>query len=535
MKSAFKVTLLAAAIALCSLGPAFASQGQAPSSVPVGGVPTNGPSLSNAPNAHAIEKGGIQANQLAAGQGALDKLMWAAIDSSNVQEVKQLLQDGISLKQDYGYACNALANTDDFQTDPMAEDQFYRIQSPRAAMSSGDLPGHCAKQHLLHAYLVASKYWGGDFEGPGMESLPKAATLLDRAELLKAQNPADPSNVGSLGQKLDDLAKKQKESFEILALLDANIPVADKAFYPEMMDIKPAGDSSSALIDLWMLHQYDQALPQIQRARALHEPAHMAWDAFRLKVDKGMVPTDPRPFEAGLFDPASLPGGDDSVTIKGYAATALNGLEFSNASFLTQESAAVCSTEAQHQRDKGENTSSSNPGAFFLIQEAELAKLEGKYLSDNARMLTLEGLSQQPFSEFEKKFQEEVVDKVDAQHVRIGALAPVLANAERLYIDRYWVATLLSRKDVIEALNNKTTVPGGEPPLIWMLRANNGTLGSPALVRALLNAGVNPGLLGPDGKTAADIAVGNADSFHQWFSQAFLKKDYSDAGCPPSQ
>ncbi len=534
MKSALKVTLLAAAIALCSLGPAFAFQGQAPSSVPVGGVPTNGQSLSNAPNAHAIEKGGIQANQLAAGQGALDKLMWAAIDSSNVHEVKQLLQDGISLKQDYGYACNALADTDDFQTDPMAEDQFYRIQSPRAAMYSGELPGHCAKQHLLHAYLVASKYWGGTFAGPGGRYFPSVATQLDRQALLKAQNPANPAEVGSLGQRLDDLAKKQKASFEILALLDANIPVADKAFYPAMMDEKPIG-TRSALIDLWMLHQYDQALPEIQRARALHEPSHMAWDAFRMKVDKGMVPTDVTPFEAGLFDPASMPGGDNSVTIKGYAATVLNYLEGSNASFLGEENAAVCRLEAQAQRDKGENTSSSNPGAFYLIQEAELAKLDGKNLSANAKMLTLDGLSQRPFSEFEEKFQKEIVDKVDAQHARIGTLGPILANAERLYIDRYWVATLLSRKDVIEALNNKTTVPGGEPPLFSIIQVGGNLGSSPELVRAMLNAGVNPGLLGPDGKTAADIAIGNADAYHQWFSQAFLKKDYSDAGCPPSQ
>jgi hypothetical protein len=512
--AAFALATLAAGSAMAIDGLAPAKPGSAPAApaAPLQ-APANAGAVANAPNGNAIQRNGIQANQLAADDSAYDKMLYAAIESRDVEGVKDAIKSGVNLRQDFGVACPLFGGN--LAENHLFESKFFVIASPDAGrMSLANVPGHCTKQHLAHAYFAASRAFG---YGNG---IPSIATLFERQQFLASELPLANANArAQLDGEIEAARAKQAASFEILALLDANIPVADKAFYPAYMGLNADSMSHARLIDLWMLSKYDQALPEIRRARGLKEPSRIAWDAFKAKLAgaSGSNPNLPTQYEAAVFDPAALPGGDESATIKSFAFTSFKWIEREGPLKTQLE---LCDIEKRIEMSK-------RPPAGF---DGELFAAREEFLTDSASMLSRKGLDAKPFS----AFQAEILKLVPSTR-GAGVLGDAWAQGADVYVQREFVAKLLSRQDVVDAMNNKTTVPGsGLPPLAQLIDASN-AFGSPALLRAILEAGVNPGLKGNDGKTAADVAMGSGDPQHIWLAQAFLKKDFDRSGCRPSR
>jgi hypothetical protein len=526
------LTLLAlcAAIASASWAPgALSFEGQKPTASPASGAPPSvspisassmsGATTQNAPNANAIQTGGIQANQLSADDSALDKVLYAAIEARNSEDVRNALKSGINLRQDFGYACDTYMFDHNYE----AEEKFFKLSSPDSDRASPTAtPGHCTKQHFQHALAVADKIFNASRESD--------ATVASLA-------PFDPERVAGVrykqpGASRDELVARlkatktaQDSAFEVLALVDANTPLADKAFYPAYLSKMIGSPLHSPWITRWVMDRYFEALPEIKRARTLKEPSRLAWDAYKAKILAKMgnrANFTVAPYELAVFDPSSIPGGDESYTAKSLVTTLL--IEYGE-QFRVDYSVPACAQKSNFERNFG--SPAQQKGAAYKAAAADY-EITQKYLVDKVDSYTTSGLAARPYSQFDKELMSANEQAYSQDQLSMWARGVKSYGAHSL------LAFLLEKPEVIAALNNKTTQPGGAlPPLNFISTFNYGHT-PPTTLRAMLNAGVSPSLRGANGKTAADEVIGT-DPQSLWRGQAFIKKDLLDPGCVPAR
>lgn len=505
MKRLFQKSLAAATCAALALAAQAAGAQSPAASAPTAAPAARHTGTSNAPNASPIAPGGIQANQLAADESALDKILNASIASGNVDGVRDALKAGVNLRQSFAYGCSPWASWD--QNGP---ENFTSISGSQAQrMPPNSLPGQCLKQHFLHALSAASKATRLEVGGGPATAASMAVFDPEKVALLRHPNPKASAARADVVAKLKALREARDNAFEILALLDANLPAADKAFYPAYLGVLTT--PPDPVVSRWVLNRYFEALPEIKRARALREPSRMAWDAFKAQLPDGRVS-----YDLALFDPAAIPNGDESYTLKEAATRLLvayggRAQAFANEAICKEREGLKHITNAQRLAEK----------------TAELAFVE-KHLADYTDAYTSKGLAARPFSQFERELMQSAGENRNLDLVRLWGYAATYYQIQSLF------AFLLEKPEVIDALNNKQTTPAGEsPPLHRVAFALNAmSRGAPAPVRAMLNAGVSPNLRDAAGKTAIDLTLG-ATPMAMWQSQAFLKKDMVHGGCRP--
>jgi hypothetical protein len=527
----FVKTSLAVALAAALSLTAQAFEGQKPAT-PAPGAPApsvmaapaaNG--VANAPNANPIQKGGIQANQLAADDSALDKIMFASIESGNVDGVREALKAGINLRQDFSYACGSNGV---FDANHPAEDKFFAIGSPDILSSNGDtVPGHCTKQHLLHAIHVASRL-------NVKEDIRMRATLImgdfDPDRVARFSMPkGNTQDRGRVVEQLKALKQGRDNAYEILALLDANIPKADKAFYPAYLSrMTMSGQDRNPVVDRWVIDRYLEALPEIKRARSLKETTRMAWDAYKARVlaKVGDKPVSAgAPYELAVFDPSIIPKGDEGYSLKEITTSILIA---NREKFQSYAENQICARKLDLDRQAQNPAYTKNKS--FIASRAEL-EFNQKYLADYVDAYTSKGLAARPYSRLENDLI--ALNESTWSQNQLG----MWMHAVEFYQAHSLIAFLLERPEVIDGLNNKQTTPGGSTPPLnrvvgsWV-EGSRTTSFSQSIIRAMLNAGVNPSLRDSNGKTAADLVIGT-DPVSMWKAQAFLKKDLVDGGCRP--
>lgn len=451
----------------------------------------------NRPNDRPVVPGGVAARQLAASDSALDKMLFAAIESSNVEDVKSALSAGINLQQDYAFGCPLGKGPQ-----PSDDEAWQRFTLRSGKVGPGATPGRCAKQHLLHALGVAASRFPGGVQADilGLAQADRVAALSGRGERGGAEMMAS----------ITPAAERGFRAFEVLALIDANVPVADKALYPAALANTGFMSLGSPLILVWTLERYYAALPDIRRARALKEPARSLWDLAMAKMEmarKGRGIGGQA--QVVLFDPAALPGGDERSSVKAMATHWI--LSSGYAPDLS------CDMDANFQNAFGRVESRHGP--YFVTQQAQVLFAQ-RYLSDDVGFYTREGLDALPYSAMEQEL------------MRIGASQknPYLWSSALQYrASRSMVAYLMSKPDIVAALGNEQPQPIGQvPPLhqiMWGMKA-------PGLVRALLDAGVSPKARAPDGKTALDLVL-DGSALGQWRARPFTQTKLSRMECRP--
>ena len=301
---------LALAIAFTFCGSvAHAFEGQTPSTVPAKpgaaspmqtpadkGVNLSGynPGASNTganPNANPAVPGGINANQLAADGLALDRLLFQAIESANVEGVKSALSSGANLMLDFGHLCHGGEKT--FAEDKAQEEAHQNLSSLNGFMtnandsdgdkilafrqgdSRGVLPTSCHRAHMAHAFglLFGATANSADrlyFTEMNLEKLQEHFRSIFKRD----------KDIFTAGLHKRDLFERR---LEIVMLLDANTPAADKAFYalyvnPDNNGAGPVMTTRQWAAIRWLTERYLEAQPDIEKARSLHEPARLAWD-----------------------------------------------------------------------------------------------------------------------------------------------------------------------------------------------------------------------------------------------------------------
>lgn len=507
LRTAASIALAAAAIC-APLGGAMAFEGQKPGAPakPGAAAPTvmapagGGASTANAPNGNPIQTGGIRADQLAADQDALDKMMFGAIEASNPDEVRNVLKAGINLRQNFQFACVGV----DFSHNYEAEAKLLDIGVKEGILGTA-VPGHCSKQHVFHALIKALEV----YPGPAYQGQTNGnwrALLEDKL----GEPGKNPFVVGEEKQKAVAAADAGRRAFEVLALLDANIPVADKAFYLSYLREALVFQKANTFVAEWTITKFDQALPEIKRARGLKEPGRLAWDQYKAKQVASS--TQGSPFVGSrhfpMFDPSVAPGGDDRMTWKPLAeSTFIRYGDIGRGPVV-----GACSLAW---------TLEKRPGT---ARQMEMAELNKRHFYDYVDRYSLEGLASHGFGAFAQDALK--VLKPNAND------AAVWGDAIQYFGARHMIAFMLAKPEVVSALGNEQVLPGGNMPPFHAIAGRDVGGASPSLMRAMLNAGVNPGTRDANGKTAADVVIGTSP-LSLWRAQAFTKKDLVDPGCAP--
>lgn len=504
----------------------------------------------NAPNANPALPGGVGANQLAADNRTLDKLLWTAIELGNPEGVRSALTAGANMKMDYAYFCSTFkAKVNPEQS--LADEALRRnLNDPKVFMTnSGDTPGDamlnyadplsnviptsCARAHMAHAFqLLFDKPANFGFDKPHDRFL---FTSFDPAKVMKWNQTAHDMGL--------DLLPAQQAQFdrrlEILFLLDANTPAADKAFYP--LYIRPILTSESVSSRMaqprqwaaaaWLISRYLAAAEDIKKARALHEPARLAWDKL-LSSAKRFKPMEY--FDYDAFQAYRVAGG---------AAAEKNGpdpmLGMAMAELVTKlmtpptglmPGANFCQSEDNWNKAK----QAKNPDAKEIAGWAGVVEFNRQFMYDYANDSDAEGLSRtspQRIAEFFEPRSRLMAAKAPRHALSLGDYD--LAVGRHGYA--YMMSLLRSTPEIVKAI---TEYPGAQSSIAAALglAANaQGGLSSAsgvsggAVRTALADGMINPATRDSTGQTPTDRALSKGPDSATF--KAFTMKDFKPNDC----
>ncbi len=445
----------------------------------------------NAPTGEAAIQGGIAANQMAAHNNALDLLLAEAIRANNPDGARSALQGGVSLALDHKAAC------------PLPK-------SPGGRGLVADLSNPDHMKLLMRGLLFAAP---AACEKLHMLSALEAVAGLDRYNLPRAAYEAEVRGLAPQMADYDAAREKYRAAREVLALIDANTPAADKAYYPLYLAAVSPATPVSPDVFLWVMRRYESALPEIKRARAARDPLRERWakigaDAY---AGNGVL-------FASLWDKSAVAEGNIPAGTDPDAMVWLFALDIASSAYgrpLAGAERARCDASRPEEKAVAEaalprvsDFSASPPAAFSAalpaiaaVPGANVSAVEGAYRRvSSARLLgyLLEkaktgGVLSVPYAATQP--QRPGIYRQDGQY---GGSARVETYLHSL------------------ARNNtggRYSVPG-------------------ALARAALEAGANPNAMDPAGKTPLDIVLAASAGRENAVKQAFLKKDFGSIECP---
>lgn len=252
-----------------------------------------------------VRPGGIDANQLAANNDVLNRALQSAIEAGNVEGVRQALKAGVSLQFDFATVCTGwnglqvLGGVKDFTFKEAsvgnAENlRMSNIKSLSVINNGGtsevQVPTFCHKAHMLQAISALIRSENLTYGQP-THMLPTYD--MQTLEFLLTKNArGDRSDERFAKAELESRAtRRQKvmDRLEIIELLDANVPMAQKRWYASYA----RNMSNMPTLQNWLMGKYQEATQKLEEAKAYDEPNHLAWDKLVVKSIKEHLDTAP--------------------------------------------------------------------------------------------------------------------------------------------------------------------------------------------------------------------------------------------------
>lgn len=472
----------------------FGTAPQAFAEAPKTGILGMGAVSGNAPTGHQAVQGGIAANQMAAHNNALDLLLRQAIEAGNAADAKNALQGGLNLALDHKAACRLQGAGSGVSVDLSNPDQTKALLGSRLVA----VPAACEKAHMLSALKAAA----------GLDRFP-----IPRAIFAKEAGAAE------LGA-YDEARAKYRAAREILALIDANSPAADKAYYPLYLAM---AKGLPADIHLWAMLQYEKALPEIKRARSLREPGRERW----AKIGADAYAGNGVAF-GSLWDKSAVAEGNIAPGTDPDAMTWLFALDAATAAFgedLARSDRFRCDRLANAKKNpqfasaakaiagplaSGPADFSGRPSGNFARSASEIAALQGRS-DEEIEMAYRKESASRLLGYLLSKAKESGVLSAPYASDTLAGIAGVYRQDGK-YGGPVRVQTYLHRMAGMVSGGTRSMVPAG-------------------LIRASLEAGANPNAMDPDGKTPLDMVLANPQG-DEAVRRAFLQKDFDPAQCP---
>lgn len=245
-----------------------------------------------------VRPGGIDADQLAANNDVLNRTLQSAIEAGNVEGVRQALKAGVSLQFDFATVCTGwnglreLYGVKDFtfKSAPVGKPEDLRMNNIKSLslMNNGgtsevQVPTFCHKAHMLQAIsaLIRAENMGW---GNAKKMLPTYD--MESLQFLLTQNLGNNRSDQRFSEsELQDRAARRKkvmEHLEIIELIDANVPMAQKRWYASYA--RNLGNMPT--LQNWLMVKFQEATAKLEEAKAYDEPNYLAWDKLVVKSTK---------------------------------------------------------------------------------------------------------------------------------------------------------------------------------------------------------------------------------------------------------
>jgi hypothetical protein len=269
-----------------------------------------------------VRPGGIDANQLAANNDVLNRTLSSAIEAGNVEGVRQALKAGVSLQFDFATVCTGwnglrmLSGVRDytFSSADVGSPEKLRmnnIQSLSVINNGGtsevQVPTFCHKAHMLQAIRAVITSENIATSTP-MRMLPTYD--MESLQFLFTQNlQNNRSDERFAKSELEERASRRQkmlDRLEIIELIDANVPMAQKRWYASYA----RNLTYIPTLQNWLMVKYQEATAKLEEAQAYDEPNHVAWDKLVVKSLKEHIDkTPPTVFGRSTFTTIAITNG----------------------------------------------------------------------------------------------------------------------------------------------------------------------------------------------------------------------------------
>lgn len=540
--------LTAALLALLGTSPQAFAAYTPPGSASIG-VIGKGSVSGNSPTGASAVVGGIAANQMAAHNDALDKILAGAILSNNPEGVRQALKAGVSLALDFRMMCGSAAVSyegvlQDSQItskghDLGNSDVMGAFHAKGAQLTA--LPAACSKLHMRAALALHPQTLNKDVDTTDTWTIPAYEMELT-TYFGDAAHPS--KNIAEKYQSEGrEAASRYRDSRTILALLDANTPTADKAFYPAYLETA----NVSPDIFLWVMERYAEALPEIRRARDLREPLRDRWDSIAKTAYER--PVEEANFFRGrggvaitsLWSTSFIeklpPGaqGDDliwlrmlDVALKKYGKE----LEKPEKRYLCRSENFVADLNDAVKSLEGNLGSNANSNAQIFQRIADLRK---EHEQVSAFLEKHDYLSVSDFDNWRSIRPLEAYGEFHSESRGWVAKADLREENYRKKSILRLLSYLMGRAETKRAMSASSwgslhkTASNGTTLLHSMVPTGPYSIVPGALIRKWLEMGADINLMDREGKTPLDYALNNPQGSPVF--QAFMTKDFDKVSC----